>query len=103
MPVIRCALDDDVNIVPLHDLAEVGVFVGCLAVLGEFLRGRVEMFLVHIADGKNVAITAGVQGIVGALTAATNQCDAGTVVRAGQAGHVGHCIRREGCISLDDP
>ena len=39
VPVIRRGLNDDVNVVPLQHLSEVGVFVRRLAVLGEFLHG----------------------------------------------------------------
>ena len=61
------------------------------------------MFLVHVADRQNVAVTAGVQGIVSPLAAATDQGDAGPVVRAGRSGCARRRVRCEGSISFDEP
>ena len=103
VPMIRRAMNDDMDVVPLHDFAEIGVFVGRLAVSCEPPRRAVEMILVHIANGENVPIAAGIGGIAGPLAAATDQGDAGTGVRAGQAGRVGRRFRRQGGILLDRP
>jgi len=44
------------------------------------------MSLVHIADGKNIAVAACIPGITGPLSAATNQGDAGRALGLGRPG-----------------
>ena len=43
VPVVRGAVDDDVDVVALQQLAEIGECVGHLAILGEGLDGAVEV------------------------------------------------------------
>ena len=80
VPVVGRAGDDGVNVIALHELAKVLVLLRHLAVLGELLGRGLGMAVVHVADGEHVAEVGGASAVAAALSAATDQCDAGTVI-----------------------
>ena len=81
VPVVGRAGDDDVNVIALHELAKVLVLLRHLPVLRELLGRGLGMAVVHVADREHVSEVGGAAAVAAALSAATDQGDAGTVIR----------------------
>src|ERR1035437_7124151 len=103
VPMIRRRLHDGVNVIALQQFSEVAIFRGCPSVFRKTLRGGVNVPLIHITDGQNVAKARGVFRVALAHAATTDERDAGPVVRARLGGRVGYCVSGCGQLSLDKP
>src|SRR5690242_21319014 len=82
MPVIGCGLNDHVDVVAFHDLAEIVELSRHLASYRELLRRRIRMALVHIAHANDFAESTRVFRVTPAHSPAPNQSDTGAVIWA---------------------
>lgn len=74
--MVRCAVDDDVDIVALKDFSE--IFTGfCVGVF--LLRSR-QTCIIEIANQKHVPKFAGFLSNLSTAVAATDHCDAGAII-----------------------
>ncbi len=99
VPMIGRAVDDDVDVVALHQFSKVAVDRRLRAVASESLGRLFRLIRIHVAHRDNVAEAPGISRIAAPLAPATHQRKAGAVVRAGP-------LRRgrgQGQFALDEP
>ena len=81
MPMVGRAGDNDVNVVALHEFAEVIIDHGHFLPGRELFRRRGSLSLVHVADGDDFAKPAGAIAVAATLPAAADEGNAGLVIR----------------------
>jgi hypothetical protein len=101
MPVVGHCLDYDINLVMIEEFAEIIELRGCLATPAKLPSSGIYMGLINVTQGNNVPVPTGVPGIAASHSAATDERNARSVVRAGGRAGSGFLCRRQG--SLDEP
>ena len=82
-------VDDDMNIIPGHDLPEIRIDLGRHALDRELDGGGGGVGFVHVADGQNIPVAAGIGCIAAPHAPATDEGDAGPVVGSQSSGGLG--------------
>src|SRR4051812_8798838 len=82
VPVVRGAGNDNVNVVPLHELTKIGIDLWNLIAGLELLGSSLAMGLVHVTDSEHFPKAAGAIAIASALATTADQRNAGFVIGA---------------------